>query len=70
MKTSATVRVRVMLGVSVSSVWGDDCTVAQVRQQGTDGALAAVARALEGAKGVSILGVEALEMTVLNEAER
>lgn len=70
MKTKATVRVRVVVGVEVSSVWGGDCPVSQVRKQGSEEAEGAVRRALKDAKGLTILGVESLEMTVVNEADR
>ena len=58
------------LGVTVSSTWGDDCSVGQVRKQGVEEAEGAVRRALEGAKGLTILGTESLEMTVVRDAER
>lgn len=70
MKTKATVRVRVVLGVEVASTWGDNCSVAQVRKQGVDAAEAIVRRALKDAAEVKVLGVESLEMTVTHEAER
>lgn len=68
MRTRATVRV--VVGVEVGATWGDDCPVSQVRRQGSEAGEAAVRRALDGAKGLTILGVESLEMTVVNEAER
>lgn len=69
MKTKATVRVRVVVGVEVSSTWGDNCTVSQVRQQGSQEGEAAVRKALSEDKRLKVLGVESLEMTVVNEVE-
>jgi hypothetical protein len=70
MKTTATVKVRVVVGVTLSSVWGDDCTVAQVRTQGAKEAEEAVWKALAGQGRFGVLGVEALEMVLTSEAER
>lgn len=70
MRTTATVRIRVVVGVEVSSTWGPNCTVAQVRDQGAREGEAAVRQALSEATALKVLGVEALEMTVVNEAER
>lgn len=70
MKTTATVRVRVVVGVEVGSAWGDDCTVAQVRKQGAEAGENIVRNALADDKRVKLFGVESLEMTVVNEAER
>lgn len=70
MKTTATVRVRVVIGVDVGAAWGDDCTVAQVRKQGAEAGENIVRNALAGEKRLKVLGVESLEMTVVNEAER
>ena len=70
MKTTATGRVRVVVGVEVGSAWSDDCTAAQVRKQGAEDGENIVRNALSADKRVKLLGVESLEMTVVNEAER
>ena len=72
MKTTARVRARVTVSVDLGRAWGDDCTMSQVRQQGAEQAENRVRNALadSGAKGVTVLGVESLEMTVVSEAGR
>jgi hypothetical protein len=69
-KTKAMVRVRVVVAVEVPSVWGGDCSVSQVRAQGAEEAEGAVRKAIASDRRLSVLGVDALEMTVTNEAER
>lgn len=70
MKTTATVRVRVVVGVVVPTVWAASATVEDVRKRGVQEAEALVRSALEGETELRLLGVESLEMTVVSEAER
>lgn len=70
MKTRATVRVRVTVEVAVSSSWGGDCPLSQVRKQGAEEGENIVRNALAGHKRLTVRGVEALEMTVVDEVER
>lgn len=70
MKTTATVRVRVVVGVEVDAVWSGDSTVAQVLRQGALAGENAVRGALAGDARVKVLGVESLEMTTVIEAEQ
>ena len=39
--------VKVLLEIEVDSVWGDDCTVGQVKKQAMDQATATIAKAFE-----------------------
>lgn len=70
MKTTATVRVRVVVGVVVPTVWAAGATVEDVRKRGVQEAEALVRSALEGETELRLIGVESLEMTVVSEAER
>ncbi len=70
MKTTATVRVRVVVGVEVDVTWSDDSTVSQVRRQGAENAVGLLQNALAGNARLKVLGAESLEMTVVSEVER
>lgn len=68
MTTKATVRVRVVVEVSLNANWGADCTVAQVHSQGTREATEAVQRKLAG-EGFRVLEAKACDMVTTLEGK-
>jgi hypothetical protein len=66
---SATVRVHVLVEVTLGASWGDDCSVGQVRAQGTREAVDAVRRLVhvDGSK-VRVVEAVASDM-VIREAK-
>lgn len=68
MKTSARVRVRLLVDVDVGDAWGGDCPLSQVRKQGGEAALGIMRRALEGGtterERVRVVDVSACEMVI------
>ncbi|WP_164016855.1 hypothetical protein [Pyxidicoccus trucidator] len=66
-RQTATVRVRVMVEVTLNARWGSDCTIGQVHDQGTREAVAHVQGRLATATGVRVLEATACDMVVRSE---
>lgn len=69
-RQTSTVKVRVLLEVSETSTWGQDCSIGQVYDQGTREAVARVRRLLESANGVRVAEVVSTDVVVRVEPER
>jgi hypothetical protein len=69
MKTTAKVKVRLVVEVDVGGAWGADCSLGQARSQGAEEARGKVAHMIQehGRGGVRIVDMAALEMTVTDE---
>lgn len=66
----ATVKVRMVVEVTPSGSWGDDCTMGQIQKQGTQAALDALSNALftdnerRPSKRFRIVSIDACDMVV------
>ena len=67
MRNSATTVVRLIVEVTPSDRWGEDATIAQIKKQGTESALAHIQRVVEKADGrVRVVEVHSVR-TFINE---
>ena len=48
-KTESTINVQITLSIPINDVWGDNCTIGQMRKQSQEAAFHKVAKLLEGA---------------------
>jgi hypothetical protein len=65
-RTLGSVVVHLVVKVETSAAWGDDCTLKQVRDQGTKEAINRVSAVLEE-RGIAVTTVEAREVIVREE---
>jgi hypothetical protein len=69
--TKASVKVQIVLEVEINAAWGDECTVGQVRAQGTAAAERTVRGALEGGseerKRLRVVGIKCSDVTIREE---
>lgn len=65
MSPIATVRVRVVVDVPVSSSWGADCTLGQIHAQATEAATTMVSNALT--RGMRVVEAKACNIVVACE---
>lgn len=63
-RTTATVRVRLVVDVTTASAWGPDCTIQQVREQGASQAENILRNALKEEKRARVANVESLHITI------
>lgn len=63
MSAIGTVTVHLVVKVEVKGTWGGDCTLEQIRKQGTTEAVNSLSRTLAD-KGVAIIKVDAREVVV------
>ena len=68
-RQTATVRVTVVVEVSLNSTWGPDCTMQQVYGQGTQEAIAHVRNRLQTATGCRVVGATSTDIMVHQEAK-
>lgn len=67
---TATVKVRLVVEVDTRGAWGEDCSMGQIRKQGTEEAVNALRRAIEAANGLRpvvrfrIVSMDACDMVV------
>lgn len=61
---TATVRVQVVLEVTLNGRWGHDCSIGQAYEQGTSDAVNHVRNRLENATGVRVLGATATTVVI------
>lgn len=65
---SATVKVKLVVEVQSHGSWGQDCTIAQAKDQGLEAAMANLQRALGTASGIKVIRAEAVDIVVHCEA--
>lgn len=69
-ETTAKVKVRFVVEVDTRGAWGEDCSMGQIRKQGTEEAVNALRRAIEAANDLRpvvrfrIVSVDACDMVV------
>ncbi len=61
---SATVKVKLVVEVQSHGAWGQDCTISQAKDQGLEGALANLQRALGTAQGIKVIRSEAVDIVI------
>ena len=66
-KIRTTARVRILLEVSLSDTWGEDCTISQVHKQSKDSALNIVSQMISGSmRNVKPIGEPKVEAIIAN----
>lgn len=63
----ATATATVTLEISSASGWGPDCTIQQVHDQATSGAIGVLDRLLKGQIGIRIVGAPKLGKVTITE---